>query len=349
MNDVPTRVLRETLAARIAPAPTSGCIDADTLAAWSDGALGARERAAAESHASSCARCQALLAAMARTAPPAPARRWWHAPTLKWLAPLAAAATAVVVWITVPRARPERTVPAAQAAAQASPQARSAPETSPRAAAASAPPIADARPRAGADEQRAAGAKDVAQSRPRAAQTNAAASSAARDAAAAPPPPARAEPAPPAAAADAAPGTLTFAAPPPAPPARRIEALRAQVLAKAVDVPTQIVSPNPTVRWRLVTGVGVERSIDGGMTWQPQSTGVTATPTAGAAPSPTICWLVGPGGLVLLSIEGRTWQRVPFPEAIDLTSVRASDGANATVTAADGRTFITSDGGKTWR
>jgi photosystem II stability/assembly factor-like uncharacterized protein len=50
-----------------------------------------------------------------------------------------------------------------------------------------------------------------------------------------------------------------------------------------------------------------------------------------------------------LSTDGRTWQRVAFPESVDLVSIRASDGVNATVTAADGRTFTTTDGGRTWR
>ena len=116
----------------------------------------------------------------------------------------------------------------------------------------------------------------------------------------------------------------------------------------AVQAPT-IMSPDPTSRWRIVPGIGVEHSTDGGATWQLQSTGVATTPTAGAAPAAAICWLVGPGGLVLLTIDGRTWTPVSAPDTIDLTAVRASDAANATVTAADGRTFVTSDGGKTWR
>jgi len=124
---------------------------------------------------------------------------------------------------------------------------------------------------------------------------------------------------------------------------------RAQLMAKALAVPTVIMSPDANIRWRIVRGDGVERSIDGGTTWEIQSTAVPATLTAGAAPSPTICWLVGPGGLVVVSTDGKTWQRVSFPEAIDLTSIRASDAANATVTAIDGRTFTTVDGGKTWR
>jgi photosystem II stability/assembly factor-like uncharacterized protein len=85
------------------------------------------------------------------------------------------------------------------------------------------------------------------------------------------------------------------------------------------------------------------------MTWQTQSTGIPTALTAGIAPSPTTCWLVGPGGIIVLSTDGLTWQRVPFREGMDLTSIRASDAVNATVLTADGRTFITTDGGKTWR
>jgi len=71
----------------------------DVLAAWMDGALSAAERAAAEAHASDCAHCQAMLAAMARTAP-APARRpWWSMPAIPWLVPIAAALVVFAVWI----------------------------------------------------------------------------------------------------------------------------------------------------------------------------------------------------------------------------------------------------------
>jgi hypothetical protein len=43
------------------------CLDAETLAAWMDGELPKPVRHAAERHAAGCARCQALLASMART------------------------------------------------------------------------------------------------------------------------------------------------------------------------------------------------------------------------------------------------------------------------------------------
>jgi photosystem II stability/assembly factor-like uncharacterized protein len=93
----------------------------------------------------------------------------------------------------------------------------------------------------------------------------------------------------------------------------------------------------------------VERSGDAGTTWQRQPTGVNAVLTAGAAPSRTVCWMVGAAGTVVRSVDGRSWQRLAFPEPIDLRAVRASDAAHAVVTAGDGRTFATADGGRTWQ
>src|SRR5262249_54371521 len=120
MSEIPPRLLRETLRGSTAPAQ-SGCLDADTLAPWSDGTLRARERASVEAHAASCARCQALLAAMARTAPPTAPARSWRMSTVAWLAPLAAAAAVVLVWINVPTMPAEKTrlVKAAQDARSA--------------------------------------------------------------------------------------------------------------------------------------------------------------------------------------------------------------------------------------
>jgi photosystem II stability/assembly factor-like uncharacterized protein len=70
--------------------------------------------------------------------------------------------------------------------------------------------------------------------------------------------------------------------------------------------------------------------------------------TAGSAPARDVCWIVGRAGLVLLSNTGTAWQRRPFPEAADLTAVRAIDARTAVVTTADGRQFSTADGGATW-
>ena len=63
------RLLPGVLKARAAEETGRECLDAETLAAWADDALSARERADAEAHAANCARCQTMLAAMIRTQP----------------------------------------------------------------------------------------------------------------------------------------------------------------------------------------------------------------------------------------------------------------------------------------
>jgi hypothetical protein len=398
MSDVPVRLLREMLRDNAATAASPACLDADTLAAWSDGAMSAADRAAAESHAAGCARCQAMLAAMALTAPPAPARSWWRAGTYKWLVPLAAAAAAVVLWVAIPR-----TPAAPRAGASRTPMIATAAPAPPEPRAADAATVrlkpdtteATVRPTPGTTEpnnQRATGPiapQAAAGVQP---ETRRDARGALGAAVAAPPPAERAQ----AQAAPRLPGSTpvgidTFALsavpaapPPPAAPAqpsapphaasdaiapqaplaetvgaapnanesvqlRRERAAPAQALAKTSAAAPDIVSPDRNVRWRIRTPGSVDRSIDGGLTWQTQAAGVATPLVSGAAPSPAICWVVGRGGVVLRSTDGATWQRVGLSDAIDLIAIRASDATNATITAADGRMFRTADGGKTWQ
>lgn len=81
------------------------CVDAETLGAWADGGLDAVQMAAVELHVASCARCQAIVGVTVRSAPiaavteaPAGFSLWkW------WLAPIAAGAAAVTLWMVVPQ------------------------------------------------------------------------------------------------------------------------------------------------------------------------------------------------------------------------------------------------------
>jgi hypothetical protein len=98
-------MLRTTLRADAARATVSDeCIDAETIAAWSDGALPAAGAARIETHLSQCSHCQALLAALVRSAPPtiAPSRSIWQRWQLRWVVPIAAAASALALWIAIP-------------------------------------------------------------------------------------------------------------------------------------------------------------------------------------------------------------------------------------------------------
>ena len=102
-------------------------------------------------------------------------------------------------------------------------------------------------------------------------------------------------------------------------------------------------------RWRILDARRVERSSDGGASWEPATIDAPATLTAGASPSALVCWLVGRTGVVLLATDGLHFQRVPFPRTTDLSSIRAIDARQATVTMADGAVLTTVDGGLTWR
>ena len=110
-----------------------------------------------------------------------------------------------------------------------------------------------------------------------------------------------------------------------------------------------VVPLDASAPWRVVEGRTVQRSFDAGATWANQYTaedGVVLT--AGAAPTPTVCWLVGRGGAIVLTTDGRDWRRVKFPEPVDLTAVTSIDARTATVTTANGRRFLTTDGGRNW-
>jgi Putative zinc-finger len=336
------------------------CLDVDTLAAWMDDALGSEERAAAESHVADCSRCQALLAAMARTTPVTPANRsWWRRPAFAWALPLTAAAAALVIWIATPgvNERPVLTVadskttgePASPSGAPASiapsslagakTGARDELKSIPQKQAAAAKKELPERDKASGGtvgrlqaeasrqppEEERVGVEGRAEGQPETKRDALRQKSSSNVVAAAPPPSAGA----PASTADA-----------PAPMAKMMAARVAPIV--------EIVSSNPGSRWRIVGGRTVERSMDGGSTWQQQDTGVSGTLTAGSSPLPSVCWLVGSGGTVLVTSDGRSWRHVSFPETADLIAIRATDAQSATVTTADGRTFSTTDGGLTW-
>jgi hypothetical protein len=309
-------LLRETLRAR--EADPAGCLDADGAAAFVEGAMSARARAAAEEHLADCPRCQAFVAAMVRTTPAPPRRTWWRRPAVAWLAPLTVAGTALAIWINVRddgAVRPEAARESTVASAVERPT-RGVGADLPRESAKAEAPLQTF------DRLE----KRVPDSAPSAAAV----------------PPAERERA------------ASRLAPPPAPepqaPAADATANTSQARAFASRADAAIISVNRTSQWRLGVGGEVQHSADGGLTWQAQVTGVTVAPTAGFSPAPSVCWLVGPAGLVLITTdEGRSWSRLPFPIDTDLASVRATDHLSATIASADGRTFVTSDGGATWR
>ena len=372
------RLLREALKAP-GPEPPGACLDADAVAAWFEGTLGPSARAAAESHAAQCSRCQAVLAAMIRSEPPLESRPWWRSPVFAWLVPVTVAAAVLTIWVPAV----QRRVPVAPAATQVAAEPPVAPSPTPatvapfekraadetRARAAAAVPA----PPASAKNQKAASPVSVVvpasepsavagvpiESTPLKDQAGMRVDDLALRRATPPPPPAASEPAPAPAPASPAPSVAVArpleaqaaGAPTAAPKtlaetvtltgqARQIAPAQREVMVQAIEGPS---------RWRAVSPGSVQYSTDGGVRWSAQATSSGAIVTAGAAPSNTVCWLVGREGLVLRTTDARSWRRLPFPYAVDLVSVSATDENSATVAAADGRRFTTTDGGKTWK
>jgi len=109
-----------------------------------------------------------------------------------------------------------------------------------------------------------------------------------------------------------------------------------------------MVSVETAPLYRVTPEGAVERSNDGGATWQAERLKTNAPILALSAPSGKTCWVVGRGGIILLSKNGKSWKKISPPAEIDLTGITALDDRSAVVTAADGRKFSTIDAGKHW-
>ena len=109
-------------------------------------------------------------------------------------------------------------------------------------------------------------------------------------------------------------------------------------------------TPNTNVLWRSADGGFVERSPDGGATWEGEPLpGTSGEIDAGSSPTPKICWLVGSGGTIFMTKDAAHWKKITPPVQSDFSAVTAKDASSATVTASDGRKFQTTDGGKHWK
>jgi putative zinc finger protein/photosynthesis system II assembly factor YCF48-like protein len=369
-------MLRRALAADAGGKAAGACLDAETAAAWMENALSAADRAEAEAHVAGCPRCQSLLAAIARTdTAPVAAGAWWRSSAIRWLAPAAAAAGLAIVLLLLPSPAPRqpetqvaRSEPAAASAAKQS-QPSAALDGDQRERAAAPRPSGQMKEEVRRESKAPARLDDLKKTRQEAASADNARAKDVRPAkpdsdiaaaapAAAPLPPVATLPAtPPPAATDALAkstpraggaggATDGVAAGRTAAPVA-VDRLRYGV-AETVNLSREAISPDPQSRWRLVSPSTVERSTDGGRTWTAQDVPPHANLTAAVAPAPTICWIVGRAGTVLLTVDGHTWQTLAFPEAVDLVAITASSADAATVTTADGRTFATSDRGRTW-
>ena len=119
----------------------------------------------------------------------------------------------------------------------------------------------------------------------------------------------------------------------------------------------QATAPFGSTVWRLGKGGKIERSADGGETWNSQMSPILEDWLAGVAVSDMVCWAAGRNGSIARTTDGDRWERIAPPAVSaaanaklpDWTGITARDAQSATITASDGRKFATADGGKTWQ
>ena len=129
-------------------------------------------------------------------------------------------------------------------------------------------------------------------------------------------------------------------------------------------------SPGGTGLWRAGARGLIEHSIDGGNSWSPQESGVTAELLTGSAPSDMVCWLAGRAATILLTLDGgKHWAKVLSPASGDILEIHAQDALHAKFLTEDTGfadsqngipanarqhktplrvSFVTRDGGATW-
>lgn len=357
--------------------PGPDCLDAEELAAWTSGRLTAERTAVVEMHLSSCARCQAGLGLLAQLEPPrsaVPVDSWWRRWRLAWMLPATATASALLVWAIWPP--PPVPAPAATDARLEPQRVIVSPEPeiptvgAPATPGISAVPMRSARaePQGQLGERtRPAPAGGQAGGDPRGSTL----SDVPRVAVVPPtvvqslPPPApmpaptafRAAPSANLAQDALAPSFVEFAA---RDPRVLTEVTQDRSQARAAGrgggrggrsgggAAVAPETPAGPYRWRILSSGAVHRSI-GSEPWVPIALEAGAFVTAGDAPAPTVCWLVGRDGLILRSLDATRFDRRPFPERVTLTSIRALDARQASITTSDNRVFVTDDGGATWR
>jgi hypothetical protein len=141
-----------------------------------------------------------------------------------------------------------------------------------------------------------------------------------------------------------------------APPQQTGDAMRdwaAQSQAREAQLagrgPLTVVAPSRRIRWRFPQAGRIERYDETTMAWEAMESPVKTEILAASAPSEPVCWAVGRGGVILRTTESGTWLRVGSPAEEDMVFVSARDANNATVRTASGKSYSTSDAGRTWR
>jgi hypothetical protein len=363
-------LLRDALERRAAAAPPTRCLDAETAAAFGDDTLPADERAGVEAHVADCARCQALLAAFARITPPPVARAWWRRPAIAWLAPLAVAATALIVWVNVPR---RTSAPALLSSRETTPYVELESSRAPSAPASSSTsrgaPVAAAEPRLQASRElvkaapsaapapapdakrerdRATSSKDAVVRRRQAGVPSEAQADAMADNSAAARPVAGAPPAPTAAAGSSAAGSPAGVGPAAPAPAAAAEQRTADSRLPSTPLPPAEIPPRDQVS---------QPSFVDTLAVTTESLGSTSPRRFSAAREPTIVssnpisrWRIGTAGVVQHSADGgSTWQTQSTGVNVTLTAGASPSPAVCWLVGPAGVVLITTDEGSSWQ
>jgi len=112
---------------------------------------------------------------------------------------------------------------------------------------------------------------------------------------------------------------------------------------------TVISTPDAAVKFRLAGGGFVERTTDGGATWNAQMVSQNARLIVGSASSSKVCWVVGRDAVIALTKNGSDWERIDPPAQADFVAVAAKNDSTATVTTVNGKKYFTNNRGKKWK
>jgi Putative zinc-finger len=137
---------------------------------------------------------------------------------------------------------------------------------------------------------------------------------------------------------------LTMRAQAAAPSGLMSKAKKAQAPAKDLV----ITSPDSQITWTIHTN-HVQYSENGQNAPVQDFLPTNSSIAAGSSPGGKVCWLVGADGAVVLTTDGRLWLGTASPSTSDLTGIQATSAKAATVSSANGHTYVTADGGQTWK
>jgi hypothetical protein len=111
----------------------------------------------------------------------------------------------------------------------------------------------------------------------------------------------------------------------------------------------------PIAQWELSSNGTVQRSLDAGRTWRSVPVGAKGDTFGAIFSSGTQVWVGGSAGALYHSLDsGLTWtQMVPATAGqklkADISHIEFSSPQDGSVSATTGETWLTSDGGQTWR